>query len=165
MNLTVWRIKVERYRDNTCRHPIKEHMVRSDQSNICDKLFHWHCCAYRLLPYGGHLWLDGCDKKSQLQVEKSNTRWHTPTFSLYNTNMHFQVNKAFTFIFLCFSILSMANPLASFPRDNVVENGLEARQGGVPADSDLIIGGEQSSSIHWHHTPQCTNMIPQPSST
>ena len=57
--------------------------------------------------------------------------------------MHFQVTEAFTFISVFLSILSMANPLASSPRDNVVENGLEARQGGVPADSDLILGGEQ----------------------
>ena len=53
--------------------------------------------------------------------------------------MQFQVTKAFTFIFVFLSILSMANPLASSPRDNVVENGLDARQEAVLVESEQLI--------------------------
>ena len=59
--------------------------------------------------------------------------------------MHFRVTEAFTFIFAFFSILSMANPLPSSPRDNVVENGLDARQEAV------LVESEQSSLIHHSH--------------
>ena len=55
--------------------------------------------------------------------------------------MHFQVTEAFTFLFAFLAILSMANPLSSSPRDNVVENGLDARQDGA------TIEGEQSLII------------------
>ena len=53
--------------------------------------------------------------------------------------MQFQVTKAFKFIFVFLSILSMANPLASSPRDNVVENGLDARQEAVLVESEQLI--------------------------
>jgi len=56
------------------------------------------------------------------------------TFSLYNTKMHFRVTNAFTFIFVFLSILSMANPLSSSPRDNVALKRLDERQ----AASDII---------------------------
>ena len=72
--------------------------------------------------------------------------------------MHFQVTKAFTFLFVFLSILAMANPLASSPRDNVVENGLDARQ-----EEEVAVDSEQLSSIH-HSNYKCANMIPQPSS-
>ena len=70
--------------------------------------------------------------------------------------MHFQVTKAFTFLFAFLSILSMANPLSSSPRDNFVKNGLDARQ-----EEGATIEGEQSSSTRIHHSHhKCANMIP-----
>ena len=88
----------------------------------------------------------------------TNFQTNTSTYSLYNTNMpvHFRVTEAFTFIFVFLSILSMANPLSSSPRNNIVENGLEERQA-----ADIIIEGEQSSI---HHTTNAANLIPQSSS-
>ena len=74
--------------------------------------------------------------------------------------MHFRVTEAFTFLFVFLSILSVANPLSSSPRDNVAENGLDARQAGAAA-TDIIVEGEQSMIYHSHH--KCANMIPQSS--
>ena len=74
----------------------------------------------------------------------TNFQTNTSTYSLYNT--HFRVTEAFTFIFVFLSILSMADPLSSSPRNNIIENGLEERQA-----ADIIIEGEQSLI---HHTPQ-----------
>jgi len=80
---------------------------------------------------------------------------NTPTFSLYNTSMHFRVTGAFTFVFMFLSILSIASPLS--PRTNITVNGLDVRQ---KLD---IAGSKQSSSIHHSHH-RCANVIPQSSS-
>ena len=73
--------------------------------------------------------------------------------------MHFRVTEAFAFLFVFLSIHSMANPLSSSPRDNVDENGLDARQIGIAAD--IVAGGEQSMIHHSYY--KCANMIPQSS--